>query len=511
MLKRSILIKLSIVASTTLCYADVTLENLNFYNSTNSYNCATNAAGTNCINLAAVQNISSINNGNPLKALTLNLTTTNDYLQSLSSNTTFTYTFQQDSYLENLVIDGTGLSNPVLETSTLELTSFSPAGREIHIKNLEVNNATLKLYDKSGSGDTLVRWLIRIGSASDTSTSYIILNNGHLDIQSGGDFFAIDNPSQVILHAYGTSSINNWIANNPIDASFLFNINTGSIFTLNTNGGNLKFNSGAANIYGNFTLSTSGLTITPNSTGVNIYDGGTLTLETNTNMTVNGNVNVRGTTPIFDIENTSSFDISGFNFRVDTTTPTSSDKLTFSDVSSHSNQQILSNNKVKIEVNPMNTGTVPADYEGKIFKVIDNQNLGTTYTNTQINSMYEFVAGGNLPVLTNLTLSTDNSYDVVLTGATLPVSSFKTHTAINTVNKTGGAALLVNAINTNSSTSITSALNSLTNEQASSSINSIHAEPYSSFITVGLEQIDLVISSVQDKTENIFQTIKTFG
>ncbi len=510
MSKKSILLKLSIVASSTLCYADVTLEDLNFYNNTNSYNCTTSAAGTNCINLAAVQNITSINNGNPLKALTLNLTTTNDYLQSLSSNTTFTYTFQQDSYLENLVIDGTGLTNPVLETSTLELTSFSPAGRKIHIKNLEVNNATLKLYDKSGWGDTLVRWLLRVGSVSDNSTSYIILNNGHLDIESGGDFFTIDNPYQVILHSYGTSSINNWIANNPIDASFLFNINTGSDFTLNTNGGNLKFNSGAANIYGNFTLSTSGLIITPNSTGVNIYDGGTLTLENNTNVEIDGNVKARGTTPIFDIDNTSSFDILGFDFRVNTTTPSSSDKLTFFDVSSHSNQQILSNNKVKIEVNPMNTGTVPSDYDGKVFKVIDNQDSGTTYTNTQIDSMYEFVAGGNLPVLTDLTLGTDNSYDVVLTGATLPVSSFKTHNAINTVNKTAGAALLVNAINTNSSSSITSALNSLTNSQASSSVDSIHAEPYSSFITVGLEQIDLVISSVQDKTEKHFSNNKNF-
>ncbi|MFA9373731.1 MAG: autotransporter outer membrane beta-barrel domain-containing protein [Poseidonibacter sp.] len=507
MSKKSILLKLSIIASSTFSYADVTLENLNFYNNTNAYTCATNAAGTNCTNMATIPNLLAIRSGNPLKALIVDLTTTNDYFVSTSRNAEFTYTTNIQSYLENLVIDGTGLVNPILNTSNQELTTFSLAGREFSVKNLEINNATLKLYDNGGY--SVVRWLMRIGDTSDYSTSYIILNNGHLDIESGADIFKIENPYEVILHSYGSSSINNWISNDPVNTPFLFNINTGSDFTLNTNGTILRLNKGGANIYGNFILSTSGLAITPNNTGVNIYDGGTLTLN-NTNITVNGNVNVRGTTPIFNINNTSTFDISGFNFRINTTTPTSSDKLTFSDVSSNSNQQILSNNKVNIEVNPMNAGTVPSDYDGKVFKVIDNQNLGTTYTNTQINSMYEFVAGGNLPVLTDLTLGTDNSYDIVLTGATLPVSSFKTHKAINTVNKTAGAALLVNAINTTSNPSITSALNSLTNAQASSSVNSIHAEPYSSFITVGLEQIDLVISSVQDKTEKHFSNNKNF-
>ncbi len=510
MLKKTILIKLSIFVSSTLCYGDSTLENLNFYNNSNSYTCITSPIATKCFSSALIQNIAAIRNGNPLKAIIIDLSTSNDYLQSSTvRNTKLSYSDKRTSYLENFVVDGTGLINPILNTSNLELSSYSLAGRDVHVKNLEIKNSTLKIYDNDGGANALVRWRLRIGNISDFSTSYIILNNGHLDIQAGGDIFSIENPSKVILESYGTSSITNWFSNNPIDTSFLFNINTGSTFSLNTNGSILRLNNGAANIYGGFILNTSGFNITPNSEGFNIYDNGVLTLNS-TNFTVNGKTNIRGSTPIFNIDNNSTFDISNFDFRIDSTTPTSSDKLTFSNISSHDNQQISLNNKVKIEINPMTIGTVPSDYDGKVFKVIDNPNLGTTYTNTQINTMYEFVAGANLPVLTDLTLGTDNNYDLVLTGATLPINSLKTHKAVNTINKTAGVSLLLNAVNTNTSPSITSSINSLTNGQASSSIDSIHAEPYSSFITVGLEQIDLVISSVQDKTEKHFSTNKNF-
>jgi uncharacterized protein with beta-barrel porin domain len=91
-----------------------------------------------------------------------------------------------------------------------------------------------------------------------------------------------------------------------------------------------------------------------------------------------------------------------------------------------------------------------------------------------------------------VTVTTTNSSGAPLSSATSTSTLEKT---TGSDNKTAASNLLIHATN-NGNTTISTALNTLTNGQVTTHLDSIHAEPYSSYMTVSLEQIDLVLNSV---------------
>ncbi len=114
------------------------------------------------------------------------------------------------------------------------------------------------------------------------------------------------------------------------------------------------------------------------------------------------------------------------------------------------------------------------------------------------------VAGGSLPALSNLTIAntptTDGQIDIAFTAQ--PVTSLPQNPAVtNSPNASNLAGAVANTTNMSPGTNLTNgstlgnAVNTLTNSGLAG-FNRVHAEPYSSNLTVGLEQLDLITNTV---------------
>ncbi|CAD0183868.1 hypothetical protein RUESEDTHA_00744 [Ruegeria sp. THAF57] len=114
------------------------------------------------------------------------------------------------------------------------------------------------------------------------------------------------------------------------------------------------------------------------------------------------------------------------------------------------------------------------------------------------------VAGGSLPALSNLTIAntptTDGQIDIAFTAQ--PVSSLPQNPAVtNSPNASNLAGAVANTTNMSPGTNLTNgstlgnAVNTLTNSGLAG-FNRVHAEPYSSNLTIGLEQLDLITNTV---------------
>lgn len=133
--------------------------------------------------------------------------------------------------------------------------------------------------------------------------------------------------------------------------------------------------------------------------------------------------------------------------------------------------------------------------DGKEFTLIaSNGGAGTL----QAGSNLPLVEDGTIPALIDFSVgdkNTNGKPDLTLTAANQSVSTLPTHPAIQTPNHTAAATLLVNA-SAAGNTTITKALDALTNAQVATHVDSIHAEPYSSYMTVALEQMDMTMKTV---------------
>ncbi len=154
-------------------------------------------------------------------------------------------------------------------------------------------------------------------------------------------------------------------------------------------------------------------------------------------------------------------------------------------------------NNATIQVEAARPGLTAQDYAA-----------GNDYTVFQASSFDgnspTLVAGGSLPALSSLSISNtptaDGSIDIAF--STLPISSLPQHpSVIGSPNASNLAGAVANTTNTSPGTNLTNgttlgnAVNTLTNSGLAG-FNSVHAEPYSSNLTVGLEQLDLITNTV---------------
>jgi hypothetical protein len=162
------------------------------------------------------------------------------------------------------------------------------------------------------------------------------------------------------------------------------------------------------------------------------------------------------------------------------------------------------------------------DLHQRQFTVIEAQNSGVAGTirsgyNSYDPSDIKVVADGSIPALISFTVvdnSTNGKPDVTLL-AEKSILNFhkKVDPARANFSTTGNLLSNIYTSSTSGATgssAIVSAFNSLTNSQVSSSIGSIQPEPFSSYMTVSLEQVDWVMGNVMAKTFNHFGDKKNF-
>lgn len=138
------------------------------------------------------------------------------------------------------------------------------------------------------------------------------------------------------------------------------------------------------------------------------------------------------------------------------------------------------------------------ELNGKSFRIISSLPTGSSGSLITGGSYPTIVEGSEIPALIDFTVSNEGTYghgDITLNAAKQGVSSLLTHSSVNTANTANTVNLLAHAAN-NGNAVIINAMNNLVNGQVGAHFNSIHAEPYSSYMTVSLEQIDLVLNSV---------------
>lgn len=154
-------------------------------------------------------------------------------------------------------------------------------------------------------------------------------------------------------------------------------------------------------------------------------------------------------------------------------------------------------NKATIQVEAARPGLTAQDYAA-----------GNNYTVFRASSFDgdspTLVAGGSLPALSNLTIANtptaDGQVDIAFTAQ--PVSSLPQNPAVtSSPNASNLAGAVANTTNTSPGTGLSSgstigaAVNTLTNSGLAG-FNRVHAEPYSSNLTIGLEQLDLITNTV---------------
>ncbi|WP_282152782.1 autotransporter domain-containing protein [Ruegeria atlantica] len=154
-------------------------------------------------------------------------------------------------------------------------------------------------------------------------------------------------------------------------------------------------------------------------------------------------------------------------------------------------------NSATIQVEAAQPGLTAQDYAA-----------GNNYTVLQASSIDgdspTLVAGGSLPALSNLTIANtptaDGTVDIAFTAQ--PASSLPQNPAVtSSPNASNLAGAVANTTNTSPGTRLSSgstigaAVNTLTNSGLAG-FNRVHAEPYSSNLTIGLEQLDLITNTV---------------
>jgi uncharacterized protein with beta-barrel porin domain len=142
-----------------------------------------------------------------------------------------------------------------------------------------------------------------------------------------------------------------------------------------------------------------------------------------------------------------------------------------------------------------------SDLHGQSFTVIAAQDGTKTGTILLQNQTIDITEDGSVPALVDFVVSDENTNgrpDVTLTAQSQALTALKSHKVLTgNANTQKAVAGLVATGSTaggtqlTSGTTVTTALNTITNAQLAQ-LDAAHAEPFSSNMTVGLEQMDLV-------------------
>lgn len=159
-----------------------------------------------------------------------------------------------------------------------------------------------------------------------------------------------------------------------------------------------------------------------------------------------------------------------------------------------SDTSILELNDIRVE----GDSAVATDYTNKTFVV------ATAPTITGVKSVS---AGASLPALVAFDVSDEvgiGGYtNVTLTGKLLPTSVLAHHPGTSgSPNASQVVSILPSSTNAPANTqaqALQNAVLSMNNAQVGSHLNTLHAEPYSSYLTIGLELNDLMMNSVLDR------------
>jgi hypothetical protein len=148
------------------------------------------------------------------------------------------------------------------------------------------------------------------------------------------------------------------------------------------------------------------------------------------------------------------------------------------------------------------------DLDGKEFTVVQADRAGVAGAILLQNQTVDIVEDGSIPALIDFTVVDRNTLghdDVTLVAtnrglnhlSTLAPNSPNTQALLSGLIQTAQTA--PNPPQTSSGTSLQTALHTLTNSQVQQ-MQFVHAEPYSSYLTVGLEQMDIVFDMVSRQT-----------
>ncbi len=154
-------------------------------------------------------------------------------------------------------------------------------------------------------------------------------------------------------------------------------------------------------------------------------------------------------------------------------------------------------NNATIRVEAARSGLTAADYAaGNDYIVVQGTSID--------GDAPSLVAGGTLPALSSLSIANTPTADgrIDIAFAAQPVTSLPTHSAVTgSPNATNLTTAVTNTTTTSPGTTLTSgatlgnAVSTLSNTGLSN-FNRVHAEPYSSNLTIGLEQLDLIANTV---------------
>lgn len=345
-----------------------------------------------------------------------------------------------DSDLGKITVDGNNAELNLYGTTKIRDTSIS----------LERGSIQIDKVNLSGANGIEIEANTNFNISNGISDGVLVINNS-----KGGTFKLSDfdiNSGTVVYNGSNNSNENDFGTTNINNGTLKFSNNTALMGDLFLNNGYLKFdhNSLTGNLKGN---------------------GGT----------ISGTIHVIG-----------NADLSGSVYE----TSLNTSNIQESDLLS-SNSSINGLNSITVKGDSTNA----KDYENKKF---------TVASAPTISGNKNIVHDPTLPALLDFDVIDDSvisGQDVTLVGKIKSTSSLSNHSSLKNNKNKSNAQKVVKILPSTTSTTLTpgaqklqNALLTMTNAQVYQNLNSLHAEPYSSHLTVGLEQNDLFLNTVMDRS-----------
>ena len=339
-----------------------------------------------------------------------------------------------------ITVDGDNTKLNLSGTSTIKNTKFSLENGAIQVDKMNILGVSSITLENNTSFNIL----------DGASNGVLVINN-----LKGGTFKSSNFDIDGGIVFYNGSNV----------------ISKNDLGTTNINNGTLKFSKDTA-LTGNLTLNNGYLKFDNNNLDGSLNGNGG---------TISGRVAIVG-----------DADLSGsvYETTLNTTNIQESDRIT-------SNSSIKGLNSIAVKGDSVDA----RDYENKKFTIAS----APTITGSK-----NIVHDPTLPALLDFDVIDDSAIsgqDITLVGKVKSTSSLSNHSSLknNKNNSQSNAQKVVKILPSTTSTNLTpgaqklqNALFTMTNAQVNQNLNSLHAEPYSSHLTVGLEQNDLFLNTVMD-------------
>jgi len=383
--------------------------------------------------------------------------------------------------LDTLIVDGTSeldggsLSSTIFKTGTLQLNSSSVFNtKDLHLVDTGI------VYMKGKDN------VLNIDNTNFNVNTGFLIEEGTINIKSGNT-----------LRLFGNYQNNDMKLKLNNDGKFI--IAKSALFYLNNSKGTDNnyttiTNNGDINVYGALVgsgtiLGTGNIYIKSDSKLSPDYRSG----NNFGNLKINNGLIFEGGTYYSDID-------------LDSNKNELSDKVFYTD------KNVDINKGLNIEtVYKGASGRSAMDFHNKKFTVIQSDTAGSAGNIIGDYKNISVVKSPNLPALLDFKISdeqTNGNKDITLVGEVQGVQTLATHSKIG---KNGNTKQVVNILppTTTSGTQpplspgaqkLQSAILTMTNAQVNQNLNSLHAEPYSSHLTVGLEQNDLFLNMIMDRS-----------